>query len=236
MLLLKRRKDTFIEYRLFIAEDNAQIRKMIRDYFTSGKNERFVITEASNGKEAEELLQFKEFDLVILDIMMPYVDGFSLCKAIRKNSDVPVIFLTAKSMERDILKGYGLGCDDYVTKPFSLATLYAKCIALLNRTRGTVVSKTICVGAIRLNTENGDVFVNGKQIKLAPKELELLDYFMNHKDKIISRETLLNAVWSDEFEGYDRTVDNHIKNLRKKLGEASNQIITVFSRGYKMTE
>lgn len=225
-----------MEYRLFIAEDNAQIRKMIRDYFTSGKSERFVITEASNGKEADELLQFEEFDLVILDIMMPYVDGFTLCKAIRKNSDVPVIFLTAKSMERDVLTGYGMGCDDYVTKPFSLATLYAKCLALLNRSKGTVVSKTICVGAVRLNPENGEVFANGKQVKLAPKELELLNYLMNHKDKIISRETLLNAVWSDEFEGYDRTVDNHIKNLRKKLGEASKQIITVFSRGYKMTE
>ena len=225
-----------MEYRLFIVEDNEQIRKMIRDYFTNGKSERFVINEASNGLEAYNMLQFEEYDLVLLDIMMPYMDGFALCKLIRKNSDVPIVFLTAKTMERDVLTGYDLGCDDYVTKPFSLATLYAKCIALLNRSKGTVVSKTICVGAIRLNPENGEVFVNRKQIKLAPKELELLNYLMNHKDKTISREILLNAVWGDEYEGYDRTVDNHIKNLRKKLGEASKQIITVFSRGYKMTE
>lgn len=225
-----------MEYRLFIVEDNEQIRKMIRDYFTNGKSERFVINEASNGLEAYNMLQFEEYDLVLLDIMMPYMDGFALCKLIRKNSDVPIVFLTAKAMERDVLTGYDLGCDDYVTKPFSLATLYAKCIALLNRSKGTVVSKTICVGAIRLNPENGEVFVNRKQIKLAPKELELLNYLMNHKDKTISREILLNAVWGDEYEGYDRTVDNHIKNLRKKLGEASKQIITVFSRGYKMTE
>ena len=225
-----------MEYRLFIVEDNEQIRKMIRDYFTNGKRERFVINEASNGLEAYNMLQFEEYDLVLLDIMMPYMDGFALCKLIRKNSDVPIVFLTAKAMERDVLTGYDLGCDDYVTKPFSLATLYAKCIALLNRSKGTVVSKTICVGAIRLNPENGEVFVNRKQIKLAPKELELLNYLMNHKDKTISREILLNAVWGDEYEGYDRTVDNHIKNLRKKLGEASKQIITVFSRGYKMTE
>ena len=225
-----------MEYRLFIVEDNEQIRKMIRDYFTNGKSERFVINEASNGLEANNMLQFEEYDLVLLDIMMPYMDGFALCKLIRKNSDVPIVFLTAKTMERDVLTGYDLGCDDYVTKPFSLATLYAKCIALLNRSKGTVVSKTICVGAIRLNPENGEVFVNRKQIKLAPKELELLNYLMNHKDKTISREILLNAVWGDEYEGYDRTVDNHIKNLRKKLGEASKQIITVFSRGYKMTE
>lgn len=225
-----------MEYRLFIVEDNEQIRKMIRDYFTNGKSERFVINEASNGLEAYNMLQFEEYDLVLLDIMMPYLDGFALCKLIRKNSDVPIVFLTAKTMERDVLTGYDLGCDDYVTKPFSLATLYAKCIALLNRSKGTVVSKTICVGAIRLNPENGEVFVNRKQIKLAPKELELLNYLMNHKDKTISREILLNAVWGDEYEGYDRTVDNHIKNLRKKLGEASKQIITVFSRGYKMTE
>jgi DNA-binding response OmpR family regulator len=225
-----------MEYRLFIVEDNEQIRKMIRDYFTNGKSERFVINEASNGLEANNMLQFEEYDLVLLDIMMPYMDGFALCKLIRKNSDVPIVFLTAKTMERDVLTGYDLGCDDYVTKPFSLATLYAKCIALLNRSKGTVVSKTICVGAISLNPENGEVFVNRKQIKLAPKELELLNYLMNHKDKTISREILLNAVWGDEYEGYDRTVDNHIKNLRKKLGEASKQIITVFSRGYKMTE
>lgn len=225
-----------MEYRLFIVEDNEQIRKMIRDYFTNGKSERFVINEASNGLEAYNMLQFEEYDLVLLDIMMPYLDGFALCKLIRKNSDVPIVFLTAKTMERDVLTGYDLGCDDYVTKPFSLATLYAKCIALLNRSKGTVVSKTICVGAIRLNPENGEVFVNRKQIKLAPKELELLNYLMNHKDKTISREILLNAVWGDEYEGYDRTVDNHIKNLRKKLGEASKQIITVFSRGYKLTE
>lgn len=225
-----------MEYRLFIVEDNEQIRKMIRDYFTNGKSERFVINEASNGLEANNMLQFEEYDLVLLDIMMPYMDGFALCKLIRKNSDVPIVFLTAKTMERDVLTGYDLGCDDYVTKPFSLATLYAKCIALLNRSKGTVVSKTICVGAIRLNPENGEVFVNRKQIKLAPKELELLNYLMNHKDKTISREILLNVVWGDEYEGYDRTVDNHIKNLRKKLGEASKQIITVFSRGYKMTE
>lgn len=225
-----------MEYRLFIVEDNEQIRKMIRDYFTNGKSERFVINEASNGLEANNMLQFEEYDLVLLDIMMPYMDGFALCKLIRKNSDVPIVFLTAKTMERDVLTGYDLGCDDYVTKPFSLATLYAKCIALLNRSKGTVVSKTICVGAIRLNPENGEVFVNRKQIKLAPKELELLNYLMNHKDKTISREILLNAVWGDEYEGYDRTVDNHIKNLRKKLGEASKQIITVFSRGYKLTE
>lgn len=225
-----------MEYKLFIVEDNEQIRKMIRDYFTNGKSERFVINEASNGLEAYNMLQFEEYDLVLLDIMMPYLDGFALCKLIRKYSDVPIVFLTAKTMERDVLTGYDLGCDDYVTKPFSLATLYAKCIALLNRSKGTVVSKTICVGAIRLNPENGEVFVNRKQIKLAPKELELLNYLMNHKDKTISREILLNAVWGDEYEGYDRTVDNHIKNLRKKLGEASKQIITVFSRGYKLTE
>lgn len=225
-----------MEYRLFIVEDNEQIRKMIRDYFTNGKSERFVINEASNGLEAYNMLQFEEYDLVLLDIMMPYMDGFALCKLIRKNSDVPIVFLTAKTMERDVLTGYDLGCDDYVTKPFSLATLYAKCIALLNRSKGTVVSKTICVGAISLNPENGEVFVNRKQIKLAPKELELLNYLMNHKDKTISREILLNAVWGDEYEGYDRTVDNHIKNLRKKLSEASKQIITVFSRGYKLTE
>jgi DNA-binding response OmpR family regulator len=225
-----------MEYKILIVEDNKQICEMISDYFTSGKEESFRIEAVHDGRMAEEILDGGNFDLILLDIMLPGTDGFTLLKRIRKTNDVPVIILTARTLEEDVLKGYGLGCDDYVTKPFSLATLYAKCIAVLNRSRGTVVSKEIRIGAIRINPETGVVTSGGQSVKLSPKEFELLSYLALHKDKVISRETLLDAVWGDEFEGFDRTVDNHIKKLRQSLGENGRQIVTVFSRGYKMTE
>ena len=225
-----------MEYKLLIVEDNKQICEMISDYFTSGKEESFRIETVHDGRMAEEILDGSSFDLVLLDIMLPGTDGFTLLKQIRKTNDVPVIILTARTLEEDVLKGYGLGCDDYVTKPFSLATLYAKCIAVLNRSRGTVVSKEILIGAIRINPETREVFSGGQAVKLSPKEFELLSYLALHKDKVISRETLLDAVWGDDYEGFDRTVDNHVKKLRQSLGGSGRQIVTVFSRGYKMTE
>ena len=225
-----------MEYKILIVEDNKQICEMISDYFTSGKEESFGMEAVHDGRMAEEILDGGNFDLILLDIMLPGTDGFTLLKRIRKTNDVPVIILTERTLEEDVLKGYGLGCDDYVTKPFSLATLYAKCIAVLNRSRGTVVSKEIRIGAIRINPETGVVTSGGQSVKLSPKEFELLSYLALHKDKVISRETLLDAVWGDEFEGFDRTVDNHIKKLRQSLGESGRQIVTVFSRGYKMTE
>ena len=153
-----------------------------------------------------------------------------------KKSDVPVIFLTARTMEEDVLLGFETGCDDYVTKPFSLATLYAKCIALLNRAKGTVLSETSTIGKISINYNSMVVTVDGSIIELPPKEYELLAYLFKHKDWVISRETLLNAVWGYDFEGGERVVDNHIKKLRKNLGSAGEQIKTVISKGYKLCE
>ena len=225
-----------MNYKMLIVEDDGQIREIIEDYFTSKKENEFEISLAKDGLEAKEILEEEEFDIILLDVMLPHLDGFSICRLIRKKSDVPVIFLTARTMEEDVLLGFETGCDDYVTKPFSLATLYAKCIALLNRAKGTVLNDVSTIGKISINYKTMVVTVDSDLIELAPKEFELLAYLFKHKDWVISRETLLNAVWGYDFEGGERVVDNHIKKLRKSLGSASNQIQTVFSKGYKITE
>lgn len=221
---------------MLCVEDDSQIREIIEDYFTAKKENEFDITLAKDGLEAKDLLEENEFDIVLLDVMLPHLDGFSICRLIRKKSDVPVIFLTARTMEEDVLLGFETGCDDYVTKPFSLATLYAKCIALLNRAKGTVLNETSTIGKISINYNSMVVTVDGSIIELPPKEYELLAYLFKHKDWVISRETLLNAVWGYDFEGGERVVDNHIKKLRKNLGSAGEQIKTVISKGYKITE
>ena len=221
---------------MLCVEDDSQIREIIEDYFTAKKENEFDITLAKDGLEAKDLLEENEFDIVLLDVMLPHLDGFSICRLIRKKSDVPVIFLTARTMEEDVLLGFETGCDDYVTKPFSLATLYAICIALLNRAKGTVLNETSTIGKISINYNSMVVTVDGSIIELPPKEYELLAYLFKHKDWVISRETLLNAVWGYDFEGGERVVDNHIKKLRKNLGSAGEQIKTVISKGYKITE
>lgn len=225
-----------MKYRILCVEDDSQIREIIEDYFTAKKENEFDITLAKDGLEAKDLLEENEFDIVLLDVMLPHLDGFSICRLIRKKSDVPVIFLTARTMEEDVLLGFETGCDDYVTKPFSLATLYAKCIALLNRAKGTVLNETSTIGKISINYNSMVVTSDGSIIELPPKEYELLAYLFKHKDWVISRETLLNAVWGYDFEGGERVVDNHIKKLRKNLGSAGEQIKTVISKGYKITE
>lgn len=225
-----------MKYRMLCVEDDSQIREIIEDYFTAKKENEFDITLAKDGLEAKDLLEENEFDIVLLDVMLPHLDGFSICRLIRKKSDVPVIFLTARTMEEDVLLGFETGCDDYVTKPFSLATLYAKCIALLNRAKGTVLNETSTIGKISINYNSMVVTSDGSIIELPPKEYELLAYLFKHKDWVISRETLLNAVWGYDFEGGERVVDNHIKKLRKNLGSAGEQIKTVISKGYKITE
>ena len=225
-----------MKYRMLCVEDDSQIREIIEDYFTAKKENEFDITLAKDGLEAKDLLEENEFDIVLLDVMLPHLDGFSICRLIRKKSDVPVIFLTARTMEEDVLLGFETGCDDYVTKPFSLATLYAKCIALLNRAKGTVLSEASTIGKISINYNSMVVTSDGSIIELPPKEYELLAYLFKHKDWVISRETLLNAVWGYDFEGGESVVDNHIKKLRKNLGSAGEQIKTVISKGYKLCE
>jgi DNA-binding response OmpR family regulator len=225
-----------MKYRMLCVEDDSQIREIIEDYFTSKTDNDFEVFSAENGIVAEKMLSENEYDLILLDVMLPYLDGFSLCRMIRKKSDVPVIFLTARTLEEDVLLGFETGCDDYITKPFSLAKLYAKCIALLNRAKGTVIDETITIGKIRINPNSMEVTVNGAKVDLANKEFELLKYLADHKNWVVSRDSILNAIWGYEYEGGDRVVDNHIKKLRKSLGSAGEQIKTVISKGYKLSE
>lgn len=175
-----------------------------------------------------------EYDLVLLDVMLPEVDGFTICRELRKTSDVPIIFITARHSENDRLYGYQLGCDDYVTKPFSLAELYAKVTALLRRSKGMVRKGTINVGNIKLDPYRCTAHVNGDDVILAPIEFAILRILMENNGKVVSRDSLIIRIWGCDFDGNDRVVDNHVKKLRKALGSASAQIKTVFKKGYKL--
>ena len=220
---------------VLLVEDDKQIREIVKDYFEE-KTPAVEVTLAADGSEGLALFRKKDFDLVLLDVMLPGRNGFSLMKEIRRTSDVPVIFITARIQEEDRLYGYELGCDDYVCKPFSFAELHAKVTALIKRSKGVVLEETITCGAISYHKRSLSVTVNGQEVELAPKELSLLAVLMERKDWVFSREMLLDLVWGKDYFGGDRVVDNHIKKLRKSLGSAGAQIKTVIARGYKITE
>ena len=222
-------------YRILLVEDDSSIREVISDYF-SGKGDDMTLIMAADGSEGLELIGSGEFDLIMLDVMLPNIDGFSLCRDIRRKSDVPVMFLTARAREEDVLYGYELGCDDYIVKPFSLAELYAKVQALLKRSKGMVLKKELVCGRIRLDPVTLTVVSDGREVELAPKEFAILKYLMEHKNWAVDRDTLLSRIWGYDYFGGDRTVDNHIKKLRRSLGSAGDQIKTVIKKGYKITD
>lgn len=223
-------------YTILLVEDDKQIREVIEDYFSAKSDSTITVICAQDGNEGLSLLKEREFDLVILDVMLPGIDGFSLCREIRHESIVPVLFLTARAREEDILYGYELGCDDYIVKPFSPAELYAKVNAQLKRAKGMVIERELVCGEIRINLITLQVTAAGQKTDLAPKEFALLKYLIEHKNWVISRDTLLDKVWGIDYFGSDRVVDNHIKKLRKALGNAGKQIKTVVTKGYKLTE
>ena len=222
-------------YRILLVEDDDEIREIITDYF-GAKDENIRVESAADGDKGLELIYQNEYDLIMLDVMLPGTDGFSLCRHIRMTSSVPVLFLTARGREEDILYGYDIGCDDYIVKPFSLAQLYAKVGAMLKRSKGMTVSKEMTCGKITLDPMTFTVSVNGNAVELPPKEYAILKYLMEHKDWVAERDTLLIKIWGYDYDGGDRIVDNHIKKLRKALGPAGSQIKTVISKGYKLTE
>ena len=222
--------------RILLVEDDNQIREIIVDYFKSKYNETIFIEEAVAGDEGLDKFENGSYDLIMLDVMLPGIDGFSLCRSIRKKSDVPIIFLTARIAGDDVLYGYELGCDDYIGKPFSLPELMAKVKALLNRSKGLVTTKEFTCGNIILNPTTLAVRVGDEEIELPPKEFELLAYFMEHKDWVVTRESLLNRIWGADYFGGTRVVDNHIKKLRSMLGEEGKHIKTVISKGYKLSD
>jgi len=221
-----------VDCRILIVEDEPKLREVLCDYFYSKGDIPFT---ASDGVKALELINDLEFDAVLLDIMMPELDGFSVCRALRKKSDVPLIFLTALSDEDDKLLGYELGADDYVTKPFSMSVLYAKIMALIKRNRGNMLNgDKLTAGGITLEISSHKVYAGKKEVALTPKEYSILLCLMQNKNVVLSREQLLVKCWGYDYEGESRAVDTHIKRLREKLGVHADCIKTVIKLGYKL--
>ena len=218
--------------RILIAEDEPKLLAILCDYFESRGD---LPIPAKDGLEALEIAETQDFDGVLLDIMMPGMDGRSVCRTLRKSSDVPIIFLTALSDEDDKLLGYELGADDYVTKPYSMAVLYAKITALINRSRGNVrTADTLTAGAITVVLSSQQVLVEGLPVELSPKEYTLLVCLMRNRGLILSRDQLLVKCWGYDYEGDSRSVDTYIRRLRGKLGTAAGQVKTVIKSGYRL--
>lgn len=214
---------------ILIAEDEKEMQEILVDYMK--RNGHTCIT-ADDGLDAALALKNNAVDLAILDIMMPHLDGFSVCKLAREMGNLPILFLTAKSDEEDKLRGYEYGADDYVTKPFSLKLLLAKINALLRRT-GNISQDGLKAGGIVLSPLAHRVTVDGNEVELTHKEFELLHLFMQNKNQVFSREQLLNRIWGYEYEGNTRTVDTHIKTLRQKMKDEGYHIVTLIRSGYK---
>lgn len=206
------------------------MRKLVKD-FLSVKG--FTVLEASNGEEAVDLFfEQKDIALIILDVMMPKMDGWETCRTIRKYSQVPIIMLTARSEERDELQGFNLGVDEYISKPFSPKILVARVEAILRRSNA-VSSDLIEIGGIRIDKAAHQVTIDGQNIDLSYKEFELLTYFVENQGIALSREKILNNVWNYDYFGDARTIDTHVKKLRSKMGEKGDYIRTIWGMGYK---
>lgn len=219
---------------ILLAEDERDMREVLCDYFTAKSGGELTMISAPDGNTALHLIETQPFDLLLLDIMLPGTDGFALCRAAREQGDAPVLFVTAREDEQDKLHGYGLGADDYVVKPFSLAVLYAKVQALLRRVRGLNAGDLLTAGGISLDPARGTVTAGGRPINLPPKEFALLRVLMERRNRVLTRDELLNLAWGWDFDGSDRVVDSHIKKLRRALGTHADCIKTVVKRGYKL--
>lgn len=218
------------KYKILFAEDEKALRDITSLFL---RKNGFEVDTASNGNEAAELAEDNIYDIIILDIMMPGMDGKEVCKVIRKKYDVPVIFLTALGEENDIVQGYEVGADEYVTKPFSTKLLLVKINALIKRYHGLIVKNgMIKIGELEIEPARRLVKVGGKQVVMAPKEYELMMYFIDNKNIVLSRDKILDSVWGMDYEGYDRAVDTHVKKLRAALGESGGHIQTVIKVGY----
>ena len=218
--------------KILVVDDEALIRTVIKEYCS---NNNYEVFEATSGKEALELLLKNKYDLMILDIMMPEMDGFSMLKELPKERRIPTIVLSARGEEYDKLAGFDLGIDDYVTKPFSPKELMARIKAVLSRS-GKSTQKIYTYKGIEVNYSEHTVKIDGKRKDVTPKEFEILTYLIENKGLAISREQLLSAIWGYDFFGEDRTVDTHIKMLRNNLGKYRDHIVTIRSIGYKYVE
>ena len=219
--------------RILVVEDEPRLRDIIRDYFCAHGLDCDL---ARNGSETLDLLRDHDYDAILLDILMPNLDGFGVCRTVREKSAVPILFLTALGGEEDMLRGYELGCDDYVTKPFSLAVLLAKTRALIRRSRGAGQEGALTCGAISLNLHSRLCTADGQEVKLSPREFDLLLCLMRNRGQVLTRAQLLDKVWGLDFEGDGRAVDVRVRSLRAALGKAGGQIKTVFKAGYQLEE
>lgn len=221
-------------YRILLVEDDKNIREMLCDYFTEKSGNTIIIDTVADGQSGVEKAYENAYDLLLLDIMLPNLDGFEICKEVRRLSDVPIMFITARCDQEDILTGYALGCDDYIVKPFSLPVFYRKVNALIKRSKGLVRSGLLTAGTLSLNPNNGIVISDGEEIDLPAKEYSILKTLLENKGCVVQRETLINHAWGYDECTNDRALDTHIKNLRKALGENAKLIKTVIKRGYKI--
>ena len=217
--------------KILVVDDESRMRKLVKDFLTK-KN--FQVLEAGNGEEAMDIFyEEKDIALIILDVMMPKMDGWEVCREIRKNSKVPIIMLTARGDERDELLGFELGVDEYISKPFSPKILVARVEAILRRTGQNNPEDVISAGGIVIDKAAHLATVDGKPMELSFKEFELLTYFLENQGIALSREKILNSVWNYDYFGDARTIDTHVKKLRSKMGDKGEYIKTVWGMGYK---
>lgn len=223
-------------FEILLVEDDKNIREVIYDFFDDKSKGKMRIDMAEDGMTALEKAYEKIYDLLILDIMLPELDGFSVCREVRKQSDVPIIFITARAAQEDVLNGYALGCDDYIVKPFSLPVFYQKAEALIRRSKGLVRSQTLSAGSLTLNPNNGILKSNNIELNITATEYKIIKILLENKGTVVSREKLFLSIWGYDSDKNERVLDSHIKNLRKALGNNSNLIKTVIRRGYKIEE
>ena len=220
--------------KILVVDDESRMRKLVRDFLVKSN---FDVIEAEDGSQALDLFfADKEIALIILDVMMPKMDGWQVCREVRAYSKVPIIMLTAKADERDELQGFDLGVDEYISKPFSPKILVARVDAILRRTKQISQDDVLQAGGIVINKAAHSVEIDGKPIDLSYKEFELLSYFLENRGIALSRENILNNVWNYEYFGDARTIDTHVKKLRGKMGEKGDMIKTIWGMGYKFEE
>ncbi|MGN0333656.1 MAG: response regulator transcription factor [Lachnospiraceae bacterium] len=217
--------------KILVIDDESRMRKLVKDFL---EREGFEVLEAGDGMEAMEIFyEDKDIALLILDVMMPKMDGWQVCREVRQTSNVPIIMLTARSEERDELQGFELGVDEYISKPFSPKILVARVEAILRRSNALHGDGAVDAGGIVIDKAAHQVSIDGKDIELSYKEFELLSYFIDNQGIALSREKILNNVWNYDYFGDARTIDTHVKKLRSKLGEKGNYIKTIWGMGYK---
>lgn len=217
--------------KIMVVDDESRMRKLVRDFLV---RQNFEVIEAEDGEQALDLLyQDKKIDLIILDVMMPKINGWDVCREIRETSKVPIIMLTAKGEENDELQGFELGVDEYISKPFSPKILVARVEAILRRSNKLTQEENIKVGGIVIDKTAHIVTIEGKRVELSFKEFELLSYFVENAGIALSREKILNHVWNYDYFGDARTIDTHVKKLRSKMGEKGKYIKTIWGMGYK---